>query len=44
MHSWGFPGGTELKNSTAMQEMQIWVLGQKDFLEKEMATHFPGNG
>ena len=23
-----------------MQEMQVWLLGQKDPLEKEMATHF----
>ena len=22
-----------------MQEVQVWLLGQKDALEKEMATH-----
>ena len=39
---WGFPGGTVVKNSPVMQETQemwIWTLGQKDLLEKEMATH-----
>ena len=28
-----------IKNSAAMQETQIWSLGQEDPLEKEMATH-----
>ena len=35
----GFPGGTEVKNQPAMQEMQVRSLGQEDPLEKEMATH-----
>ena len=40
--TWGFPGGSELKNSPTMQEpqeMQIGSLGGEDPLEKEMATH-----
>ena len=28
-----------VKNLPAMQETQVWSLGQEDFLEKEMATH-----
>ena len=28
-----------VKNLPAMQEIQVWVLGQEDALEKEMATH-----
>ena len=28
-----------VKNLTAMQETQVWFLGQEDPLEKEMATH-----
>ena len=37
----GFPGGSEVKNPLAMQEIQkwIWSLGWEDPLEKEMATH-----
>ena len=35
----GSPGGSEVKNPPAMQEMQVWSLGQEDPLEKEMATH-----
>ena len=27
------------KNPPAMQEMQVWTLGQEAPLEKEMATH-----
>ena len=34
-----FPGGSVVKNLPAMQKMQVWVLSQKDPLEKEMATH-----
>ena len=29
-----------VKNWPAMQETQVWSLGRKDPLEKEMATHF----
>ena len=29
-----------VKNPPAMQETQIWSLGQEDPLEKELATHF----
>ena len=28
-----------VKNVPAMQEMQVWSLGQEDPLEKEKATH-----
>ena len=38
----GFPGGSAVKNSSAVQETQeTWVrsLGQKDPLEEGMATH-----
>ena len=28
-----------VKNLPAVQEMQVWSLGQEDPLEKEMATH-----
>ena len=38
---WGFPGGSVVKNSPAMQETketQVWSLGQEDPLEKGMAT------
>ena len=37
-----FPGSSAVKNPRAMQEMQetqVWFLGWKDPLEKEMATH-----
>ena len=29
-----------VKNSSAMQESQVWSLGREDALEKEMATHY----
>ena len=35
----GFQGGSVVKNPPAMQETQVRSLGQKDPLEKEMATH-----
>ena len=35
----GFPGGSAVKNQPAMQENQVQSLGQKDPLEKEIATH-----
>ena len=35
----GIPGGSEVKNSLAMQETGVWSLGQEDPLEKETATH-----
>ena len=28
-----------VKNPPAMQETRVWLLGQEDPLEKEMATH-----
>ena len=37
--SWGFPGGSVVKNPSVMQEMQAQSLGLEDPLEKEMATH-----
>ena len=35
----GFPGGSGVKSSPAMQEMQIQFLRWEDPLEEEMATH-----
>ena len=35
----GFPGGSEVRNPPAMQEMQIRSLGQEDLLEEHMANH-----
>ena len=35
----GFPGGSEVKDLPAVQEMQVRSLGQEDPLEKEMAIH-----
>ena len=37
-HVLGFPGGSVVKNSPAMREMQVQSLGREDFLEEEMAT------
>ena len=37
-HVLGFPGGLVVKNSPAMQGMQVRSLGREDFLEKEVAT------
>ena len=34
-----FPGGSVVKNPPAMQETQVWTLGQEDPLKKELATH-----
>ena len=38
-HVLGFPGGSVVKNSPAMREMQVQSLGREDFLEEEMATY-----
>ena len=35
----GFPGSSVVKNLPAMQEMQVWSLGQEDPLEKHRGTH-----
>ena len=35
----GFPDDSVVKNPPAKQEMQVQSLGQKDLMEKEMATH-----
>ena len=35
----GFPGGSDGKNLSAMQETWAWSLGLEDPLEEEMATH-----
>ena len=35
----GFPSGSVVKNPPAVQETQVWSLGQGDPLEEEMATH-----
>ena len=37
--TWGFPGGSVVKNSPAKQEMWVQSLGWEDLWEKEMATH-----
>ena len=34
-----FPGGSAVKNSTAIEETWVHFLGQEDPLGKEMATH-----
>ena len=34
-----FPGGSEVKNPLAVQEMWVWPRGQEDPLEKGMAVH-----
>ena len=33
-----FPGGSDCKSLSTMQETQVWSVGQEDPLEKEMAT------
>ena len=35
----GFPGGSDGKNPSSLQETQVWPLSQEDPLEKGMATH-----
>ena len=35
----GFPGGSGVKNPSAIQETRVQSLGQEDCLEKKMATH-----
>ena len=35
----GFPGGSEVRNLPAIQEMWVQSLGQEDPLEEGMATH-----
>ena len=35
----GFPSGSVVKNSPAMQETQVQSLSQEAPMEKEMATH-----
>ena len=35
----GFPGGSVAKNPSARQEIWVQSLGQKQALEKDMATH-----
>ena len=37
--SLAFCGSLVVKNLTAVQETQVWSLGQEDSLEKRMATH-----
>ena len=36
----GIPGDSAIENLSALQEMQIWFLGQEDPMVKEMVTHF----
>ena len=35
----GVPGGSVVRNPSAMQETRVGSLGQEDSLEKEMVTH-----
>ena len=35
----GFPGGSVVKNPSAMQEIWVQSLGREDPLEEGMATH-----
>ena len=39
-HNLGFPGGSVVKNSPAMQDTWFLSLCWEDSLEKGMATHF----
>ena len=42
METWGFPGGSVVKNPLAIQGTQetgVWSLGWDDPLEKGIATH-----
>ena len=39
MYIWGFPGGSAVKNSPAIQEMWVRSLGWEDPLEEGTATH-----
>jgi len=36
---WGFPGGSAVKNSPAIQATQVEFVGQEDPLEEEIAAH-----
>ena len=36
---WGFPGGSDSKESACNVETRVWSLDWEDCLEKEMATH-----
>ena len=36
---WGFPGGSDVKESTCNAETRVRSLGQEDPLEKGMATY-----
>ena len=38
----GFPGVSDGKDLPAVQETQVWPLGQEDPLEKGMPTQFTG--
>ena len=38
-NSLGFPGGSMVKNSPAIQEVRVRALGQEDPLEGDRATH-----
>ena len=36
----GFPGGSAVKNPSAMKKIWVQFLDQEDLLEKGMGTHF----
>ena len=39
LKTWGFPGGSEVKNPPAKQETWVRSWGWEEPLEKEIATH-----
>ena len=39
IYIYGLPGGSVVKNLSAIQEMQVPSLGQEDPPEEEIATH-----
>ena len=39
MYVWGFPDGSVVKNPPARQETWVQSLGQKNLLQKQIATH-----
>ena len=39
METWGFPGGSVVKNLPVVQETLVQTLGQEDPLEEEIASH-----
>ena len=40
LHNWGFPGGSDIKRLSAMQETWVRSLGWENPPEKEMAAYY----